>query len=191
MRQGVGHARRATSVPCVEASERERAALRLGRACGTQEAGPAAAWHAVSSWGDQLTKRRWRRQASEARHCAVDAMGGAGTDGGRGGRELDQVVFKGLRRPGVLGRPGVLARRHPCRATEGGMQRTSRCQGSRCNERAPVCMPVHKAQKLTRCMRNRAASTARGAVGSGRSLDGRARCGCPCNAVRQSRHVGR
>ena len=106
------------------ASERERAALRLGRACGTQEAGPAAAWRAVSSWGDQLTKRRWRRQASEARHCAVDAVGGAGTDGGRGGRELDQVVFKGFRRPGVLGRPGVLAR-HPCRATEGGMQRTS------------------------------------------------------------------
>ena len=66
-----------------------------------------------------------------------------------------------------------------------------RRQGTRCNQRAPVCMPVHKARKLTRCMRNRAASTARGAVGSGRSLDGRARCGCACNAVRQSRHVGR
>ena len=172
------------------ASERERAALRLGRACGTQEAGPAAAWRAVSSWGDQLTKRRWCRQASEARHCAVDAVGGAGTVGGRGGRELDQVVFKGFRRPAVLGRPGVLARRHPCRATEGGMQRTSP-QVARCNEHSPVCMSVNKARKLTGCILNRAASTALGAVGSGRSLDGRARCGCGCNTVRQSRHDGR
>ena len=170
------HARRATSVPCVgPLSESE---LPCASGVRAVRAGPAAAWRAVSSSGDQLTKRLWRRQASEARHCAVNAVGGAGTDGGRGGRELDQVVFKEFRRPGVLGRP-ALARRHPCRATKGGMQRTLNLHAGNKARTGGAKHTESSRQHGARCGR------------SGRSLDGRARCGCGCDAVHQSHHVGR